>query len=526
MKRPILILLFMCLYCGIGSRGAIAQQQVTVSEDSRQDDDNNSDDAAATISNGDNYLYIRIHKLEKYYRRASRIQHRLLKKLSKKEHSLAGTLAAKQPELYRQYLAGNVSYDSIMTLSGDTALLRNKGSPQDNKTIDSLKKIQDFLQKQSSKLHTITTIAGKAGIHTNYTSQLNDLQNRLNAQQAVQSLIQQQSNRLNNLLNANHIPGGTAITKDIAIARSKIQEWKALAADPDAAEAKALEYLQGIEGFEQSFKTTSPYTGLGANVTAADLQRMGYQTKSNTAALLQQQFGDNLGKVEQQMGQQIQDYTDKLNQVKEKVSAAREQVNEAKGTAANAKAMAAQAKSNLRIPKPAFKNPMRGIPFWKRWTVNYNFQTSRATPDSLRPAMATIGATAVFKHTPKISYGIGIAGSLGLGQDWQHLKLSYEGISARIYADCKLFYGFSLQAGYEKTLTPKGKNYINELQQDNNAKVMETALGILQDAAYIGIMKTYKINDKWNGTLLIGYNFLYQQSGLRSPFILRMGWEK
>lgn len=487
---------------------------------------NNSQDATETISNGDNYLQIHIHKLEKYYRRSSRIQYRLLKKLSKKEHSLAGALADNNPELYKQYLDGNTSYDSIMAMSGDTALLRNKGSPRSDKAIDSLKKIQGFIQKQGSKLSTITNIAGKAGINTDYTSKITDLQNRLNAQQAIQGLLQQQSNRLQSLLTANNIPGGAVITKDIAIARSKTQEWKALADDPDAAEAKALEYLQGIEGFDKSFQTTSPYAGLGNNVTAGDLQRMGYQTKNNTAALLQQQFGDNLSKVEQQMGAQIQQYTDKLNQVKEKVNEVKEQVNEAKGEAANAKAMAAQAKSNLHIQKPAFRNPMRGVPFLKRWTVNYNFQAGRASPDSLRPAMATLGATAVFKHTPKISYGIGIAGNLGLGQDWQHLRLSYEGISARVYADCKLFYGFSLQAGYEKTLSPTGRKYINELQQDNDAKVVETALGVLQDAAYIGIMKTYKINNKWNGTLLIGYNFLWQQSGVRSPFILRMGWEK
>ncbi len=246
--------------------------------------------------------------------------------------------------------------------------------------------------------------------------------------------------------------------------------------------------------------------------------------------MLQEKFGGNLQAVQQSMGDQLQQFSEKLTVVTDKVNEGKAALNEAKQGLNEAKA----AKDKIKhIEKPSFnKNPERGKPFWQRLETQYNFQTTRATPDGLRPAMLELGASVAFKHTPRLSYGIGLATSIGLGQNWQNIKLSYEGISARAYADWLLLYGFSAQLGYEQIFRPLNRPYLKEQVDANNSQpqqsdhALKAAFGGQQQAAYAGIIKRYRINSKWSGTFLAGFNFLWQQSNLRSPFMIRFGWGK
>ncbi|XHR94244.1 hypothetical protein ACFJIV_28820 [Mucilaginibacter sp. UC70_90] len=498
---------------------------ISISSFSQQQDEEES------VRYADQYLDSRTTSLDKYLDRAAGIQQRLLKKLQRKEARFARKLAAKDSTLYQQYLQNKLSYDSIAALSKDsTALSRIKSSP--DKLIDSLKGIQRFISNQGSKLGTASSLAGQAGVNLPNANELSSLQQKLNAQQGLDQLMQQRSKVLESLAGAAHISGIEGIQKDLYYAQSKMKAWKALADDPDAAEEKAMEYLQGTEGFQQYLnQNNNAFGGLGNDASEADLQRLGYQTKSQVNGMLQQKLGSSLGSVQQQMGQQVQQYSEKLNDITGKVSEAKNSLNEAKQTLNDAKQTAGQLK---HIEKPGFvKNPERGKPFWQRLEVQYNFQTSRATPDGLRPAMLDLGASVAFKHTPRLSYGIGLALSTGLGQNWQNIKFSYEGITARAFLDYKMIYGFSAQAGYERAFRPDNRAYLPEQQNGNTTattgnsiNAITEAFGGQQQAAYLGIMKRYRIGGKWSGTFLLGYNFLWQQEDLRSPFLLRFGWDR
>jgi len=476
------------------------------------------------------YLNSRTSALDKYLKRSEGIQQRLLRRLKKKEAKMMKKLAAKDSILYQRYQELPLTYDSIATLSKDTMALQRKAGKR-NGTIDSLKGIQQFIQKQNNRLNAVSKLSGTNLPGGDYSSKITELQSRLNAEQQVRDLIQQRSNALEQLIGEKNIAGLQSIQRDVYYVREKVKAGKTLADDPDEAEEKAMEYLQGIEGFDRYLnKNNSGFGGLGNSATAADLQNLGYQTKGQMKQLLQEKFGGNLQAVQQSMGEQVQQFSEKLNGVTDKVHEAKTAANEAKQTIAEAKA----AKDKLKhIEKPAFtKNPERGKPFWQRLKTGYNFQTTRATPDGLRPAMFELGASVAFKHTPKLSYGIGVAASIGLGQDWQHLRLSYEGVSASIYADWLLLYGFSAQAGYERIFRPDNRPYLQENTSNNNLQpqkddnALKQAFGGHQQAAYVGIMKRYKINSKWNGTFLIGYNILWKENNLRSPFLIRLGWLK
>lgn len=485
-------------------------------------------EAEASIASATTYLDSRTKGLEDYLKHSGRIRQRLLRKLKRKEEKIARQLAAKDSALYRQYISQKVSYDSIGRLANDTAALARL-SQKKSKVIDSLRGVQQFLQKQKGKLGAASSLAGKAGVDLPYTDKLGQLQQQMGQQQQLDELIRQRTSSLERLGTGQQLVGLTQIQKQVFYAGEKMKAWKQLSDDPDAAEEKALEYLQGTEGFSSYLNTDKAFGGLAGNATAADLQRMGYQTKDQVNAMLQEKLGNSLGSVQQQMGQQIQEYTGKLKGVKGKLNEVKSGVSQVKQGVAEAK----QAKDKLKhIEKPAFKkNPERGKPFWQRLEKQYNFQTSRAGADGLRPAMLDLGASVAFKHTPRLSYGLGLGLSAGLGQSWQNIRFSYEGLSARAFADWKWIYGFSFQAGYERSFRPGNRVYLPGQQNNpepdkDNDNVLKQAFSGQQQAAYIGVMKRYRINSRWSGTLLAGYNLLWKQEGQRSPFILRFGWGK
>lgn len=472
------------------------------------------------------YLDSRSADLYKYLNRCGKIQQRLLRKLKRKEDKIARQLAAKDSTLYRQYMQQRLSYGSIARLSRDTSAL-SKLAVKKSSLVDSLKGVQNFIQKQSGKLSSATVLAGKAGINTPYTEELSNLQQQLSAQQNIDELIKERTGNLQQLAGSQNISGLQSIQKNVFYAQEKMKAFKKLADDPDETEEEILENLQGIEGFDSYLKQGQgqAFGGLGNEATAEDLQKLGYQTKSQVNALLQQKLGNNLSAVQQQMAQQVQDYSEKLSSITGKVNEAKQSLNEAKQTLNEAR----QAKDKLgRIEKPTFKkNPERGKPFYQRLETAYNFGTTRSTTD--RPAMLELSVSVAFKHSPRLSYGIGLSLSSGLGQNWQNIRFTYEGIGTRAFADWKALYGFSLQAGYESTFRPANRSYLPEQQNTTTQaspdpdNVLKEAFGGQQQAAYIGIMKRYRINRKYSGTFMVGYNMLWQQEGLRSPWILRFG---
>jgi len=484
-------------------------------------------EGSESIKVAEQFLEIRTSALDKYLGKSDKIQQRLLKRLKRKEEKILKKLAAKDSALYHQYLNQGISYDSIAILSKDSSYQKQHISKAG--ILDSLKGVQSFIQKQSARLNSLSGAAGKAGVES---KELTELQQKLNTQQHIDALIGQRTSALESFTSKANIRGLQDIQKKVYYAKEKMKAWKELADEPDDAEENALEYLQGTEGFTESLNSNNSvaFGGLGNNATAEDLQRMGFQTKSQVNSMLQEKLSNNLGAVQQQMADQVKDYSEKLNGITDKVKEAKDGINNAKQTLNEAK----QAKNNLKnIEKPIFKkNPERGKPFWQRLEPQYNFQTTRATQDGLRPAMLELGAGVTFKHSPRLSYGIGIALSTGLGQNWQNIKLTYEGISARAFADWKLIYGFSAQAGYERIFRPANRPYLPEQMdgKSNNTPKTGNAVSEMfagqQQAAYLGIMKRYRINSKWNGTLLAGYNFLWQQEKLRSPILLKFGWTK
>lgn len=457
------------------------------------------------------YIELNITSSEKSNKQVSKTQDRLLSKLKKKEKRVASKLKHKDCVAYSRLKANPNSFDSISNYKKKSHKPLNI-SRRTNATIDTLKGVKKFIERKAhvvgeGKEETKTYDKGLAGIASQ--SALNDdVTNKINA-------------RVNFLKSINKSKKGEKLVSLKSIEKTsfynnkKIKRYKEIAKEPSNAEDLALEYLQGKEGFDKSLNYTegnSLSNLTGKNVTAADLEKMGFQTKRLTSENLTKKMGkNNLSALQKNMGGQVQDFQDKISDVKETVRSTKKtksSINSLKNT-----------------NKPSFRiNPMRGLPFKERLDFQYNWQTTRATIDG-KPAITSFSYMVGFKHTPKLSYGTGLALSVGLGQNWNNIRFTFQGVGLRTYLSYQLIYGIGAYAGYERLykntvfLDDKGRETIQLNETPHDKK-------LYSEAVLIGLTKAYKINDKWNGSIQVLYDIWWKEKGLRSPIQLRFATMK
>lgn len=417
----------------------------------------------------------------------------VLSRLKKKEQRFANKLKKKDSAAYARYMEQTVSYDSIKTLSSVDSIDENSPvAKKKNGKIDSLKKIQQFA----------TQGATNAGIDS---KELNQLQGQLNYRNHINDLISKRTSFLKNLVgNAGGIAGWKGIEKQVFYVKSRMKVFKEMNDEPTIAEDKALEYLQGTDSFSESMKeggaSATGSNAMGA-MDAGQLEQMGYQTKALMQKSLQEKFGGNLSGVSSKMGDQLKAWQDKQKEL-DKLKQTKRSISGLKNT-----------------EKPLFKvNSMRGLPFCKRIEKQYSWQTQRANETS--PALFTASGALGFKHTPRLTYGIGVTASLGLGQNWQHVRFSFEGVGFKTVATWEWQYGLGAYAGYERlykraAFTADNNALANDMYPTphNSTKYAESML--------IGLNKTYNINTKYKGAIQLLYDVWWQQKNLRSPIVLR-----
>jgi hypothetical protein len=457
-------------------------------------------------STGKRYIDFKLDKLSSYNKRLSAKQDRLINNLRKKEARLLKRLRGKDSTSHALLSGQPVSFDSISRLQRPDSETLAKKNRSGHKAIDSLKSVHSFIHTQSDKL-------GISYPDDNTTMEITNLQQELNYRKYKDELITQRANSLKSASTKNKLSGFTSLEKKVFYAKQQMKALKDISEEPTKAEEKALEYLQGTEGFDQHMDQMNiglnSTRGVSSNATSSDLEKMGFQTKKQLEGSLKEKFGNNLNGVTQKMGGQVKEFQDKLSDVKGKVKEGKKSVSDTKSAASTAR----------NIEKPSFKvNPERGKLFWQRIEKQYNWQTSRATVDN--PAMLEASAMAGFKHTPRLTYGLGIATNIGLGQGWDKVKISFEGIGLRSFVSWEWQYGIGAYAGYERmykkvvftnTLTPGSETITSSVHSTDE----------YSESVLVGLTKSYHINDRYNGAIQLLYDIWWREKGLRSPIVLR-----
>lgn len=454
------------------------------------------------------YIDLRLSKINKLYKQQDRQIKKALKRLSKKEKRLRAKYK-KQDSLLKVKLRRSVGYDSLQSVyankkanAGKVKLRRSV-----HKGLDSLSTIQSYANKKL-RLAKDKGLINSTNSLPNTSSQIDGLKSKLAVQQEMQGLISQYSNQFKNAFgsigNKADLKG---LNKELFYYKQKIKAFKNIANEPERLEELALEYLKGTKGFESALsngvrKQSSQGAVSMQGMKPEDLERMGFQTKRSVRKQLNKKF--NLKQPE------------KLKAFKNKIAKAKQEFNKLKTQKSQLKKQLEEGK------KEGFKpNPMRGLPFSKRIEKNFNWQVKGVANGE--PAKVDFGGQIGFKHTQRLTYNLLAGTSVGLGENIRNIKITYQGFRTGVNLDWKWIWGVSGQIGYE-ILFKKYTNSFYEQTETNIEPQLVNHTKKLKHTAYAGLMKTYKINKKYNGTILLAYDFLWNKYYKPSPFVIRFGW--
>lgn len=465
------------------------------------------EETAMAAYQGKRYVDLRIKAIDKYNSRIEAQQKKMLKKLSRKEKRFASKLKNTDSLGYAKYIKQPLSYDSIRKLTQADSATQAAATPKKkNRTIDNLKGVETFVAKES------TTAYPNAPQDPGYASKLNQEQSKLNFRSYVTELITQRTRELKGLAANENIPGLKGIDKQAFYSKSKMNVYKEWEDDPTKAEDKAMEYLQGTEGFDSHMDKSMNGGGAnsiqdlaGGNTSSSDLEKMGFQTKSLLQSSLKAKFGSSLGAVGQNLSKQIVDYQSKAKDITGNISVAKQSTQ--------------FVKQLTDIDKPSFKvNPMRGLPFRKRIEKQLNWQMTKATLNGA-PAILETSAMAGYKQTARLTYGLGIATGIGLGQNWNNIHFSVQGIGFRTYTTWLWQYGLGAYGGYERMY--KQAVFVNNAEASTAFASTRHNTALYSESLLAGLTKNYRINSKWSGQIQVLYDFWWQEKGLSSPIIFR-----
>lgn len=464
----------------------------------------------------------KVSSFNKYIKQSTRTNIRFIKKLAKQEKRLKAKLINSDSLMHERFeKVASISFDSMQRKLENISYLSKEKVVKSKLQlgIDSLSKLSTFLSNNSLGV-----------IDPAMSREIDKIKEQLALQELLKSAIQQRSKSLSQLFsNSKYTKQSQQLAQLSAQYKAQLSYWESLTTNPNHAEEKALEYLRGIDGFEQALSTDSKKAGIGIK-SEEELRRLGYQTRKSTEESLQESFGAELQRVKEQVAQSVQQYTETLarnvivgskmktiHETVEKVNTGKELLVD--GKRQGSRLLKGNQKTNM------LKNPLKGVPLRFRWAIDFNYQVHRAAKEEGKPSILQVGLNIGYKQNPDLTLGFGLDGSMGLGQSWKELRISYEGLVTRVFLNHKLVWNFFLEGGYEKSVRPLDREYSNTMLHYGNKGNVKTAMGLLHDAAYLGLQKRYKLNNKLQGSLLIGYNFLNDKTKINSPWIIRMGWK-
>lgn len=279
---------------------------------------------------------------------------------------------------------------------------------------------------------------------------------------------------------------------------AQLGEYKQALKDPKKAEELAIRLLNKIPQFKDFFAKFSqigqlfPQPQGGINNIAS---LAGLQTRAQVMQQIQTTIGSAAGGPNaglQSIQQNIQQAQNQLNQL-------RNRVQQAGGSS-----------SDFDMPDFA-PNTQKTKGFLKRFELKTDIQSSRGT--GYLPNMADLSLGLGYKLSDNKRIGVQAAYKLGLGNGFNNIKLSTEGVGIRSYADIKFSKKTNLwlTGGYERNFfsQPNLQNY--------------TGTGLWNEAAVAGLSKKYNIGKKRKGEMKILYNFLWQKQIGSQQFIYRTG---
>ncbi len=277
-----------------------------------------------------------------------------------------------------------------------------------------------------------------------------------------------------------------------------LSKYKQIFSDPKKVEEIVLKFLNNIPAFRNFAEQNSPlstlFASLGSLPSLSTVASTPIINGLPSRASLQQYMQANIPSLTK---------LNPVEQIRNKLPEIQPELNKLKKAANDLSGMK---NKSLKDFKP---NSQRNKPFVKRLEFSTDLQFGKST--NYLPATTDIAVKAGYKLNDKSSTGVGINYKMGLGNGWNKIKISSEGLGLRTYLKWKVKGSLDIQGGSEW-------NYM--LQKTEQLKYMN----VWQQSALIGLSKQFKAVKKMKGNIQVLYNFLYNKQPNKQPLVFRFGY--
>lgn len=446
-----------------------------------------------------------LQKLDQHYQNASqRLQKQTvsyLQKLQKQETKLKNQLA-KTDSLKAAQVFGNIEdkYSQFATQLQQP----NTGTKQYLKGLDSVKTTLSFL---SDKVD-VKNIEGLNQLSST-------LQNAGNIKQQLKQRKEYLKQQLQNTPLAKQLQG---MQQQVYYYQQQLNEYKELLNNPDKLVQRVMGYVRELPAFKNFFQQNSILSQLFAVPAnyGTPQSLVGLQTNASVSSMLSQRLGVATppnGGMPQQLQAPLQQANSQLQQLKQKVK-----------NLANSGSISNSNDEQWPEDSKRPPNAQKTKTFLQRLQVGFNTQSQRN--NSLLPSITDVAVTVGYKLNNNLTTGIGTAFKLGLGNGWQNIRFTAEGLGVRSFIEGKL----------PKLLPVVGENlwlcanvewnYFPTLNQTIPLSSFKLDWSAWQQSGLLGLTKKIKAGKRTIRTQIL-YNLNYaQQRHITSPFVFRVGWEK
>jgi hypothetical protein len=335
------------------------------------------------------------------------------------------------------------------------------------------------------------------------TAQFQQLQAKFLDANGVKQYIQQRKQAIADYLSSHSQLAGNlgkeyqGISRDLYYYSESVRQYKTMLNDPDRLEQQALQVLNKLPAFQIFMKNNSQLAGLFGVSSGYGLPQglAGLQSRDQVGQMIQSQVASGGAQGSGALQANLQSAQSQLDGFKDKLN----KLGSGSGD----------------MEMPDFKpNEQKTKSFWKRIEYGANLQTSRT--NAYYPAVADMGLSIGYRLWGANTIGVGASYKLGLGNGWNHIAFSSQGVGLRSFADVKVKGSFFFSGGMELNYTQPFSSF---------QKLPELNLWTLSGLAGVSKVVSLKNRTFKQTKVSLLWDFLsYQQVPKTQPILFRVGY--
>jgi hypothetical protein len=272
----------------------------------------------------------------------------------------------------------------------------------------------------------------------------------------------------------------------------QISEYKRLLTKSTRLDESAMNLLRGNPAFNQFIQKNGVLSMFSKIPSTWGKTTSGLQTVSQTKEMVDKSISSLGNNPKDILSERMKPMTESMNKLK----------SGSYGRITNA------------ADVPSFKpNPYKSKRLIDRLEFGTNFQVNQS--NKYFPATTDMALQVAYKFNSDFSAGVGASYILGMGNGWNHIQFTNQGLGLKSFVDRKITGIIYISGGYEKQTLPP-----NAIQKEKGDRSWHW-----QSRALLGLKCKSSFAGKVSPTMSLQYDFLYDTHvPFTSPFVYKIGW--